>query len=559
MNPNMKLKDFPYEHLEIDEIKQKLELLTEEFLQAGTKEEQFMVHQRFYEYTSHVDTMLRLCEFRHSIDTKDVYYEKENKHCDTIRPQIEYLKAEFKKKMLTSNWRGFLEEKIGKNAFASMELLAKSEDARLINLKQEENELMSRYDEKMAQVMVSFDGKEYNLSRMGKFLTDGDRKVRERAYKAYTDALMEICGEIEDIYDKLVKNRTRQALAVGEKNYITLGYWSMNRNCYDETQVKKFRDNVKKYWVPFAEKIHERRRLRLGVDKLSYIDRGIAFSYGNPAPSGTPQDILDGGRKMYTEMSKETKEFFDTLIRHEMFDVLGRPGKKNGGYMEYLPEYRLPLIFANFNGTSGDVDVVTHECGHAFQGYLAADEEIPEHQEITMDVAEIHSMSMEFFAEPWCGLFFGDKMDDYIQMHLEDAVTFIPYGCMVDEFQHIVYENPDMGVKERNRAWLALEKEYRPHMDYTGNAYYEAGRFWQKQLHIFDCPFYYIDYCFAQTGALQFKIAMDKDRADAWERYVRLCRYSAKGNFLEALRHAGLKSPFEERALADIVHSLEAD
>lgn len=552
----MKLKDFPYEHLDMQDIREHIHKFQDDFLRVEDGGQQFQIHQDFYAYIAHVDTMLRLCEFRHSVDTTDDYYEKENNYCDEISPQIACMKADFKKLLLESSYREELEQKIGKNAFLSMELMVKAEDERLVELKQKENELISAYDALMAQVSVHYEGGTYNLSQMKKFLTDGDRQVRIKAYEAYTGALAEIADRVEEIYDKMVQNRTAQAAKVGETDYVTLGYWNMNRNCYGRKEIETFRQAIKKYWVPLAEKVQENRRKRLGIPKLFYYDEDVAFSYGNPAPTGSSQEILQGGQKMYAEMSQETKDFFDTLMEKELFDVLARPGKKNGGYMEYLPEYKLPFIFANFNGTSGDVDVVTHECGHAFQAYLVASEEIAEHQEITMDVAEIHSMTMEFFAEPWCHLFFGDKARDYILMHLEDAITFIPYGCMVDEFQQKVYENPAMSIEQRNTLWLSLEKEYRPHMDYQENTYYGPGRFWQKQLHIFDCPFYYIDYCFAQLCALQFKLAMDEDRDDAWKRYVSLCKYSAKGNFLEALQVAGLKSPFAEENIKEIAEKL---
>lgn len=202
--------------------------------------------------------------------------------------------------------------------------------------------------------------------------------------------------KLDSIYDKLVKNRTAQARAMGYENYLELGYYRMNRNCYGKDEVEAFRRQIKEYFVPFAEKLHDRRRQRLGLEKLSYIDEQVYFKDGNPAPTGTPEEIMAAGQKMYRELSPETAEFFDFMMENQLFDVLGRKTKKAGGYMTYLPLYHAPFIFANFNGTSGDVDVITHECGHAFQGYLAAQDPIREHADIGMETAEIHSMSMEF-------------------------------------------------------------------------------------------------------------------------------------------------------------------
>lgn len=261
---------------------------------------------------------------------------------------------------------------------------------------------------------------------------------------------------------------------------------------------------------------------------------------------------------MYEELSPETKEFFDFMMDNELLDVFGRKTKAVGGYMTYIPDYKAPFIFANFNGTSGDVDVMTHECGHAFQGYLAAEDPIREHADIGMETAEIHSMSMEFFTEPWYPLFFGkETAQEYTDMHLEDAVIFVPYGCMVDEFQHIIYDNPNLTPKERKQVWKDLERDYKPHLFYDGLEFFENGCFWQKQHHIYSFPLYYIDYVIAQLCAFEYKIWMDKDRKAAWQSYLKLCRMSAAKFHTELLEEAGLETPFKNGVLAKIVENLK--
>ena len=195
-----------------------------------------------------------------------------------------------------------------------------------------------------------------------------------------------------------------------------------------------------------------------------------------------------------------------------------------------------------------------------------------------METAEIHSMSMEFFTQNWMNLFFGEDADKYIQMHLEDAVCFIPYGCMVDEFQHIVYERPELTPAQRHGVWKELLGDYMPwmkldgeipfysegegwqrqHHIYSSPFYYGKGGFWQKQTHIYNSPFYYIDYCLAQTCALQYKVKMDEDFAAAWESYLLLCKLSASDFFTNMIRQVGLNSPFEPGCMKTIVEKLEA-
>ena len=312
--------------------------------------------------------------------------------------------------------------------------------------------------------------------------------------------------------------------------------------------------------MPFAESLYENRRERLGLDKMYFSDEQVYGKDGNPQPFGTPEEILEAGQKMYGELSKETREFFDFMMENELLDVFGRKTKAVGGYMTYIPDYKSPFIFANFNGTSDDVNVITHECGHAFQGYLASEDPIREHADIGMETAEIHSMSMEFFTEPWYPLFFaGVKAEAYREMHLEDAVLFIPYGCMVDEFQHRVYDDPDMTPKERKAVWKELEKTYKPHLDYGSLQFFAEGGYWQRQHHIYSFPLYYIDYVIAQLCAFEFKNKMQENYEEAWKSYLQLCRLSASDYFENLLRKAGLRSPFEDGCIQEIVDKLKKD
>lgn len=553
----MKFKDMPYERVDFDRVKKEMDEIMEEFDAAKNGEEQFGVHKKYYALSDRVSTLYTIAHIRYDIDTSDEFYEKEHEYYDEMLPMFESMALKYARKLYQSPYREYLEKKIGSVAFKNIELREKSMDEKLIPLMQEENALTMEYNKLIASAKIRFDGKELNLSLMRPYLVHRDRSVRAAAWKEYGAFFEANAEKLDEIYDKLVKNRTAQARKMGYENYVELGYYRMGRNCYGQKEVESYREQVKRDFVPFAERLHERRRRRLGLDKLSYIDDAVYFTEGNPAPVGTPGEILAAGQRMYSELSPETKEFYDFMMDNELFDVLGRKTKKAGGYMTYMPLYNSPFVFANFNGTSGDVDVITHECGHAFQGYLSGMDPVREHADIGMETAEIHSMSMEFFTQEWMPLFFGDRAEDYIEMHLEDSAAFIPYGCMVDEFQHIVYANPDMTPAERHAAWLKLEKEYRPHQDYGDDAFFGKGGIWQKQQHIYNSPFYYIDYCLAQTCALQYKVKMDDDYKAAWESYLKLCKLSACDFYTNMIREVGLDSPFEPGCMKNIVKKLE--
>lgn len=552
----MKFSDMPYSRVDFEQVKKDFAALTSDFDAAASGEEQFVLHGRFTKLTDHIQTQMTLAEIRHDIDMTDPFYAQEQKFYDKNRPVFQNLVVAFQRKMYESRFRPYLEERIGSVAFKNIELAMKSMDEKLIPLMQEENALMDQYNKILATAKIDWNGETLNLSLMSPYLHSADRKLRAEAWEKYSAFFASHAEEFDDIYDRLVKNRTAQGQKMGHETYLPLGYARMMRNCYTREDIKEFRSQVKKDWVPFAEKITEMRRRELGLSRLTYIDEGVYLRNGNPAPVGTPEQIVEAGRKMYGELSPETGRFMNFMCDNELFDVLGRKTKKTGGYMTYLPDYKAPFIFANFNGTSGDADVITHECGHAFQGWLVADDPIREHADITMETAETHSMSMEFFTEPWMNLIFGDRAADYVKMHFMDAILFIPYGTMVDEFQDIVYADPGLTPAARSQVWRDLERQYKPHLDYDGNEYYERGGFWQKQHHIYDCPLYYIDYCIAGTNALQYKVWMDKDYKAAWDSYLKLCRLSASDFFDGLMKQAGLANPFEDGCLKYVAGKL---
>lgn len=552
-----KFSDLPYKRVDLDKMKEDFAALTKRLKEAKSGEEVWAVHQDYYKIVNNIETQMTIANIRHDIDTTDEFYDKENEYYDAFVPEFQNCLNIYSKELYNSPFRSFMEEKLGPVAFKNIEIALKSFDEKLIPLMQEENELVSKYTKLIATAKIEFEGETYNLSLMSKFTTSQDRDVRKRAYKAMSDYFLSVTDEIDDLYDKMVKNRTAQARMLGYENFIPLGYMRMNRNSYGQEQVENFRKQVKEAFVPFVTEINKKRSARIGVDSLKLYDNGVYFTNGNPKPTGTPEEILKAGQEMYRELSPETAEFIDFMIDHDLFDVLGRKTKRQGGYMTYLPDYKAPFIFANFNGTSGDVDVITHECGHAFQGFINRNDEIREHNDITMETAEIHSMSMEYFTYGWMDKFFGDRKDDYFTMHLEDSIIFVPYGCMVDEFQHIVYANPDMTPAERKAAWKKLEEVYRPYIDFYGDPFYGEGGYWQRQGHIFQSPFYYIDYVLASICAMQFKIKMDENYRGAFEKYLELCKLSARKFYEPMLDEVGLDSPFRDGCIERIVSKLK--
>jgi len=549
----MKFSKIPYERPDITVLTEEGAAITAGIKNAANASEVMEYYRRYKTMYKTLYTLSAIVYIRHTIDTRDEFYDKEKDFYDETGPFLQKLGIDFYREMLNSPYRDGLVKELGEKWFKDAELKIKGFDEKIIEEMQKENALCSKYNKLLASASLDFDGKKLNLSQLRAYQLSADREVRKAAYLKRTEFFVANEKELDEIFDELVALRNTMAQKLGYKNYVELGYINMHRNSYDAATVKRFRDQVKTVLVPFISKLNEQRRENLGVEKLKYYDEDIFFADGNPTPKGSPEEMFAAGKKMYDELSAETKEFFDFMLENELFDVLAKEGKSGGGYCHFLPNYGSPFIFANFNGTSEDVDVMTHECGHALCSYLARDIEIVEYQDYTSDVAEIHSMAMEFFTCDWMEQFFKEDTANFLYMQLAGSLAFIPYGCTVDEFQHVIYENPDMTPAERKEAWLKLESEYKPHLDYDDDPFFGKGGMWQRQMHIYQRPFYYIDYCLAQTCAVQYRIWMETNKTAAWNSYTDLLRKAGTRTFSDLIAEAGLKSPFESGSMDALV------
>lgn len=555
---SMKFEDFRYVRPVIKTVEEQFNTYLDQFEVAQSAEEQNdliskinLIRQQYY-------SMYNICHIRHTIDTRDKFYEEENNFFDQNNPSVSALTTRYYKLLLASPFRTALEQKWGKQLFVIAELSIKTFQPVILEDMKLENKLVSEYVKVKAGAEIEFRGERYTIPALSPLETSEDRLTRKEATEAKWAFYAKNAAQIEQIFDKQVKLRHRIAQKLGYKNFIELGYARMLRSDYSAQMVANFRKQVEQFVVPIATKLYERQRQRIEVDQIKYYDEDFRFASGNPKPKGSPDWIVDKASKMYKELSEETGDFFDFMQVKNLMDLVNKDGKATGGYCTYIDEYKAPYIFSNFNGTSGDIDVLTHEAGHAFQVYSSRHLEIKEYSWPTYEACEIHSMSMEFFTWPWMQLFFEEDTEKYKFAHLSGAILFLPYGVAVDEFQHFVYENPEVGPEERNKAWRAIEKKYLPHRDYEGNTFLENGGFWHRQSHIFTTPFYYIDYTLAQICAFQFWIKDQQNHESAWQDYVNLCKLGGSKSFLELVKVANLESPFQENCVEQIVKKIEA-
>lgn len=549
---NLKFSEYPFVVPTPKRTENKLSALVQEIKSAGPKTAPLAI-KHWNKYMDELDSQLSIIYILYSLNTDKKVYKNAQDAMDELTPTISKYQNDFQKILAKASYRKDLEKKLGKFYFKKIDFSLKAFDEKIMPELVEDNKYCSKYSEILGGAKIDFDGKVLNISQLGKYLQDSDRNVRRSAAVALDKWLGEHNEELGELYSKMVLNRDQMAKKLGFKNFVELGYLRMNRYDYDAKKVKAYRNSIHDYVVPVCSKLYKVQMKGLGIKNPQYYDYNVAFKSGNPVPAGDTKFIVDQANKMYHALSEKSGEFFDFMVDHELLDLEARAGKAPGGYQATISKYHAPFIFSNFNGTSGDVDVLTHEGGHAFQAYLSFAIKIPEYRSATLETCEIHSMSMEFFAYPYAESFFKEDAEKYKYQHLSSAIEFLPYGVCVDEFQHWVYEHPTASHSERCAIWKELEAKYTPEKKYDELPTLNSGTYWLRQSHIFTAPFYYIDYTLAQVVAFQFLIMDRKNHESAWKKYVKVCKCAGKYPFCENLEVNKLKNPFDEGTVEKVM------
>lgn len=550
----MKFSDMPYTRPDFDALKAELQGLCAQLRAAESYEQAKSAFLKKEELLRHVETLGTLVHVRHSIDTRDEFYSAEEELWNAVEPELQEYIQSWTLALLESPFRAEFSAEYGELMFINAEIALKTFSPDIIPQLQKENELAQQYEKLLASAQIPFEGGVYTLSQLTPFKSVADDGQRLAAWKAEGQWYKDNQAEFDRLYDELVKLRDEMGKKLGYEGYTTLGYYRMGRNCYTKEDVERFRAAVRDYVVPVAAEIYKKQAERLGAAyPMSFADAALEFRSGNPRPQGSPDEILREGVAFYEALSPESGEFFKGMVDMHLLDVLSTEGKQSGGYCTSLPDYGMPFIFANFNGTQGDIEVITHEAGHGFAAWLNRDRIPMSNVWPSMEACEVHSMSMEFFGESWAENFFGKDARKFLYSHLAGALTFIPYGTMVDHFQHEVYARPEMTPAERHAVWKELLGVYMPWLRLDGDIpFYSDGEGWQRQHHIYSSPFYYIDYCLAQTVSLEFWAMLQEDKDEAWRHYMAYAVQGGSETFTKLLSNAGLESPFDERCLKKV-------
>ncbi len=541
----------PYVRPDFQLVKARLTQVEADIRAADSAAQVWEAIQEFDAEDRALSTQTTIAHIRHTLDTADPFYEREETALQDGLFSVTPLTLAIYRALRESPFRGEIETRLGKQYFVQMEIQQKRFCEANIPLMRRENQLKDEYQKIMASAAIPFEGKTLNLYGLRRYFEGENRARRAAAFRAYSDFYHAQERRLEEIWDELIAIRNQMGRNLGFETYIPLGYLQQRRADYGPEEVAAFREQVRTVLVPLCEELYRAQAKRLGVERVMAYDEKQIFPDGNAAPVGDEAALVEAARRMYHDLSPETAEFIDFMIGHQLMDLTNRPGKAAAGYMTSLPVLKAPFVFSCFNGTTGDVQVLTHEMGHAFAGYLTMRAQpVKDFFAKSTDISEIHSMSMEQFSYPYAELFFGAGADKFRFAHLQEAITFVPFGVAIDEFQHICYSRPELTAKERTWEWHKLEQKYMPWRTYDPeDGFMARGGYWYHKLHIFLYPFYYINYTLTTMGAMEFKQRMAQDPQGTWQDYLRLCRSGGSRGYFDTLRYAGLSIPFEAGAV----------
>ncbi|MGX7111972.1 M3 family oligoendopeptidase [Gemella cuniculi] len=552
----MTFENYKYIRPNVEEAKTKFLSIEKRIKEATSTSQTLEIFNEYNELRNELETMSTLVEIRHTVDTTDKFYEAEREFWDEFSPELTSLLSKIDKAIFNSKFKEELKKEIGEHYFNLIETTLKVFSDEIIEDLKEENKLVSEYTKLTSSAKIPFDGEDRNLSGIAKYVQDENRDTRLKASQAVAKFFKDNLEQYDSIYDRMVKVRTRIAKKLGFKNFVEVAYLRLRRTDYNAKDVANYRKQILEEVVPLVEELKLAQAKRLGLTNLSFHDEGVNFKSGNPTPKGDRDYLVESAKTMYKELSPETDEFFNFMTNNNLLDLDTKPGKAGGGYCTFLANYKAPFIFANFNGTPHDAEVLTHEAGHAFQVYQSRNL-MPDYVWPTYEACEIHSMSMEFLTWPWMNLFFKEDTEKFKYYHIIGSLKFLPYGVTVDEFQHEVYENPELTPLERRQKWLEVEKKYLPSRYYEDIPELNEGLFFYRQGHLFSSPFYYIDYTLAQVCAFQFWKKANDNREKAWTEYLHLCKLGGTKPFLELVKEANLENPFQDGTISHIIPEIK--
>jgi len=430
-----------------------------------------------------------------------------------------------------------------------------------VPLETEESKLSQSYQQLMGSLTVQFEGKEQTLQQMGRYQEMPDRLLREAAWKTVVARRLLESEKLEQIFNDLLVVRQKVSANAGFASYRDYAFRRLERFDYTADHCLRFHDGVEAAVVPVVRRIEQRRAKDLGLARLRPWDMNVDPLNRAPLkPFTEARELVDGCLRITERVDSRFGGFIQTMRDLELLNLESRKGKAPGGYQSSLAEARLPFVFMNAVGLDGDVRTLLHEAGHAFHVFATREEPIGHYRHAPIEFCEVASMSMELLGGEYLSVFYPnpEDLDRSRKKHLEGVIDILPWIARVDAFQHWIYTRPNHTVDERRAYWVELHRRFGGIEDWSDFEHAQATS-WHRQLHIFELPFYYIEYAIAQLGALQVWINAKKDFHAAVADYWSALQLGGSRPLPELFARAKVKFDFGPNALEPLMAAVEAE
>ena len=487
--------------------------------------------------------------------TNKAYEEAFTYFCMEIEPKMKPYGFELNKKLLACPCTQELDQAVYFPYLRSVENAVQLYREENVPLQADMSLLAQQYGVISGAMSVEIEGKEYTLQQAAKLLQSPARPLREKTFNAVATRRLEDKDKLNELFDTLLTVRQQIARNAGFDNYRDYKFKELGRFDYTVEDCYAFHEAVKEHILPLHAMLVKHRQQRLGLDVMRPWD-----GYAEPAGTQPLHPFKDGA-----ELSNKAIEVFgklrpyfsgclQTMQQMHRLDLESRKGKAPGGYNCPLPETGVPFIFMNAAGTMGDVITMMHEGGHAVHSFLSHDLALSAFKEYPMEIAELASMSMELFSMEHWDVFFADKNELHRAQleELERIISVLPWIATIDKYQHWLYTHPGHSVAERSEAWMSILAEFSTGItDWSGYEEYRTN-FWQKQLHLFEVPFYYIEYGIAQLGAMAMWRQYRQQPGQALDNYMSALSLGYTKTLKELYATAGIQFNFSPAYIQEL-------
>ncbi|MGG0198836.1 M3 family oligoendopeptidase [Bacillus anthracis] len=464
-----------------------------------------------------------------------------------------YLESPFRME-LDSNLYGLLDAKI-KNA---QKLFCEDN----IELEIKEDKLVTEYFEITGGLSAIWDGEEKTITELQSYLQDSNRDIRKKAKAIISEQFLSVEKELQNILNQLIEIRHQKANNIQLENYRDYMFKKYERFDYSAKDCYELAESIRKYVVPLKDKILLEKKEKLQVDTLRPWDvSAVTPDQKVLKPIANENDLIEKSTHIFNKLDVEFSTLLNRMYKHDCLDLTSRKGKAAGGFCEYLPASQLSYIFMNLNYTQDDIITFIHEMGHSIHNELIKPLKLRQYIEIPAETAELASMTMELFSLNYWDTFYTNKKDlkQAKINYFKDVISYLPVMLIVDQFQHWLYENPTHTSEERNEKYLQLQKHYQSNVIHIDGYENWIATSWLPVLHIFEVPFYYIEYAIAQLGAVQMYKQYKEDPKQALENYKKALSLGSSQSIKEVYEAAGIRFDFSGETIKELMLFVEKE